>query len=192
MRKLINNPLFRLAGVIIILYFALFKNGYEADSLKNRLKPERVKSNLGEISSNSIHIIDAIKKANEIKDLESSTQTDSKNLNLITTDATIGKGKTAFCNSKIDFEYIVANASKKTLQKNRATVIIGSGEFSLVIENEIIGMRRLGSRLVAIPANYKTTDKKLSSILSKYSNQSLAYQIDLLKVQNSSQNYTCN
>ena len=67
MQKLIRNPLFRIIGVTVVLYYGLLHDNHHPDSLGNRLAPEKVKSNLSEMSSQSIYIIDNIKKAEEIK-----------------------------------------------------------------------------------------------------------------------------
>ena len=67
MQKLIKNPFFRIIGVIVVLYYGLFYDNSHPDNLKNRLAPEKIKSNLSEISSQGIYIIDNITKAEEIK-----------------------------------------------------------------------------------------------------------------------------
>ncbi len=67
MQKLIRNPIFRIVGVAVILYYGLFYNKSLPDSLGNRLAPDKIKDNLVEISSKSINIIANVKKADEIK-----------------------------------------------------------------------------------------------------------------------------
>ena len=67
MIKIIRNPIFRICGIVAILYYGLFQNKYETDSLNNRLAPERIKSNLSEISNKSVHIIHNVRKAEEIQ-----------------------------------------------------------------------------------------------------------------------------
>ncbi|MES2677321.1 MAG: hypothetical protein V4612_03280 [Pseudomonadota bacterium] len=67
MHKLISNPIFRIIGIGIILYYGLLYNKNHPDSLGNRLAPEKVKSDLNEISSKSVNILANIKKAEDIK-----------------------------------------------------------------------------------------------------------------------------
>jgi hypothetical protein len=67
MGKIIKNPIFRICGIIAILYYGLFQNKYNPDSLNNRLAPERIKSNLSEISEKSAYIIHNVGKAKEFQ-----------------------------------------------------------------------------------------------------------------------------
>ncbi len=66
MQQLIKNPIFRILGVIVILYYGLLHKE-TPDSLGNRLAPEKVKSNIQEMSNQSLNIIGNIKKAEEIQ-----------------------------------------------------------------------------------------------------------------------------
>jgi hypothetical protein len=65
--KLIQNPIFRIIGIGVILYYGLLYNKSHPDSLANRLAPQKVKNNLTEISEKSTNIITNIKKAEDIK-----------------------------------------------------------------------------------------------------------------------------
>jgi hypothetical protein len=72
MIKIVKNPFFRIIGIIIILYYGLFK-GESQNSLNNRFSPNKIKSNISELSDKSIDIIENIKKskaenANNIND----------------------------------------------------------------------------------------------------------------------------
>jgi FtsZ-interacting cell division protein ZipA len=67
MGKIINNPIFRICGIIAILYYGLFQNKSNPESLGNRLSPERIKSNLSDISEKSVYIIQNVGKAQELQ-----------------------------------------------------------------------------------------------------------------------------
>jgi hypothetical protein len=79
MNKIVKNPIFRICGIIIILYYALFKNQHDPDALNKRLAPEHIKSNLSEISEKSVYIIHNIKKAEEIKKSAAEKPTEIEN-----------------------------------------------------------------------------------------------------------------
>lgn len=72
MQKLINNRLFRIVGMIVILYYALFHDKTNPESLGNRLAPEKVKSNLEQISGKSVEVMENIQRAEELKKIEAS------------------------------------------------------------------------------------------------------------------------
>lgn len=67
MQKLINNRLFRIVGITLILYYGLFHDKTNPESLGNRLAPEKVKSNLEQISVKSVEIMGTLQKAEELQ-----------------------------------------------------------------------------------------------------------------------------
>ncbi len=67
MQKLIRNPIFRIVGAMLILYYGLLNNKNQPNSLANRLAPEKIMNNLSEASSKSIDIIDNLNKAEALK-----------------------------------------------------------------------------------------------------------------------------
>jgi hypothetical protein len=67
MQKLIRNPIFRIVGIIVVLYYGLFYNKQQPDSLSKRFAPDQIKNNLTEISSKSIDILSNLKKVEDIK-----------------------------------------------------------------------------------------------------------------------------
>lgn len=183
MKSLIHNPIFRIVGVAAILYFALFKNNRDVDSLSNRLKPEKVKSDFADMSAKSTYIMENLRKAQEV-------EANKVNANLIIKDIKTGSGKVANCNDKIDFNYEISSKDKKILQNTKTTLIIGGAQLPLEIENNIIGMKQNGTRSITVPYDYKSKDAKLSEFLSQ-NHQNIIYQISLLKVEKSQQNYSC-
>ena len=73
--KLINNPLFRIIGITIIIYFALFHNKENKNSLRNRLSSERIKANAEYIKNQGIYIKENLDKAKEYERLEEQNTT---------------------------------------------------------------------------------------------------------------------
>jgi hypothetical protein len=79
MMKIIQNPLFRIIGIGVILYYGLFHNKYNDNSLRNRLSPEKLKADLSEVSSKTVYIINGVQKAKSLqKDLENKTPQEQK------------------------------------------------------------------------------------------------------------------
>ncbi|MCE3255308.1 MAG: hypothetical protein K0R25_802 [Rickettsiaceae bacterium] len=74
MSSLIKNPIFRIIGILVILYYGLFYNNDKPESLKARLAPEKIKSNLSDMSSKSLYIIENVKKAEEVNDSQTQNQ----------------------------------------------------------------------------------------------------------------------
>jgi hypothetical protein len=82
MKKIISNPIFRIAGILAILYYGLLHDKSAPDSLGNRLSAQKVKSNLIEATSKSVYIIENVKKAEKLikslEDQEPTQNTDGK------------------------------------------------------------------------------------------------------------------
>ncbi len=67
MNSIVKNPIFRVCGIMAILYYGLFQNKHDPDGLSKRLAPGKIKSNLSEISEKSSYIINNVKKVKEIQ-----------------------------------------------------------------------------------------------------------------------------
>lgn len=81
MQKLISNRLFRVVGIVLILYYGLLHDKSNPDSLGNRLAPAKVKSNLKEISNKSVDIMGNLQKAEEFKNEEENNKKNIQKLN---------------------------------------------------------------------------------------------------------------
>lgn len=71
--NLLKSPIIRIAGIILILYFALFYDNSHPDSLGNRLSKDQIKDNVSQIKDRSSHIITNIKKSQDLKNAEQKT-----------------------------------------------------------------------------------------------------------------------
>ena len=63
---LVKNPLLKIVGVLAILYFGLYANKKDPDSVGNRFSAEKVKKNVDEATSRGLFIVDNLRKAEEI------------------------------------------------------------------------------------------------------------------------------
>ncbi|MFT6106664.1 MAG: hypothetical protein ACJA0S_000948 [Rickettsiales bacterium] len=82
MKNIISSPIFRIVGILAILYYGLFYDKSEADSLGNRFSAHQVKKNFRDAASKSLYMIENVKKAEEISKTlvqqETSKKTDGK------------------------------------------------------------------------------------------------------------------
>ena len=63
--KIINNPLFKITGILLILYLALFQDNKNKENLRNRLSEQKIKDNLSYIKDRTIYIKQNIKKSQQ-------------------------------------------------------------------------------------------------------------------------------
>lgn len=65
--KLVKNPLFKIAGIALILYFALFSNKHDNRSLGRRYSSENIKESIGEAARKKKEIDEKINAARKLK-----------------------------------------------------------------------------------------------------------------------------
>lgn len=67
--NIINNPLFKICGILLIIYFALFHNKKSQDSLGNRVSLQNIKNNIDNIQDKTVDIkrkLEKIKRLDKI------------------------------------------------------------------------------------------------------------------------------
>jgi hypothetical protein len=63
--KLLQNPFLKFIGVVAVIYFALFANKKNPESLGNRVSISKVKEHIGEIEEKGRFIATNVKAARE-------------------------------------------------------------------------------------------------------------------------------
>jgi len=196
--KLLRSPLVRIVGAVVILYYALFANTYEKDSLGNRLSKQTIEKNIEDAKKKSLYIALNVKQAqnykerNPINNSASNTNLANQNLNtpailpvgLIIKDIEITQGKEVECGSKITANYIVYDNNGKQLTDtiNYVSEIDENSPKSVIKEN-LIGLKTGSKRLIILPANYKTLDSESSKYMALSRNSGINYEIKLIKVE---------
>lgn len=184
---LLRHPLIKTIGIALILYFALFSNKQNPNSLGNRLSTDRVKHNLEEVREKSEFIVTNVKKAQQLaREKELQQQEEEKILDPIIIED-LGKGagdKMVSCGDQVDISYGLYSKNGKQLEfVNPKKLVIGSNEFP-TLEKNIIGMKRYGIRNISttskFSANHKN-DQKLTEFIQNYGG--IRYQVTLLSFQ---------
>jgi hypothetical protein len=184
--ELLRNPLIKTIGIVLVLYFALFANKEKPESLGNRLSSENIKKSLSEAQSQSKFIITNVKIAQEIakeKERAEEQALAQQNISDITTnDLEIGAEEQVIaCGDEVEIAYGIYTKDGKQLEFFNSQKFIVGEEKNLIIERNIIGMKRGGIREINIPYHYRTEDKKLAELL-KLNATDLKYQITLLSI----------
>jgi len=184
--EILRNPLIKAIGIITILYFGLFSNKSNPDSLGSRLSSEKIKKNFSEAKEKSKFIITSVQSAQEAAKEQKARQ-DLGNISAqnspktSTEDLDIGEGEDSLsCGSEAEIIYSIYGKDDKQLESpsKPEKLLIGSNKNQMV-ESNIIGMKTSGIRIIKIPQDFQTNDKKLSELLKFYQTD-LKYQITLL------------
>lgn len=194
--RLLRSPLIRLVGAVTILYYALFANTYDKDSLGNRLSKKTIEKNIEEAKRKSLYIAVNVKQAQDYKRNQTSDHSPSnpnlKNQNsnsragLIIKDIETRPGTKVKCGDKITADYVIYDNDGNQLNNitNYITEINENSAKSIVKEN-LIGLGVGGKRLIIIPETYKTKDEESSKYMVLSHNKGINYEIKLLKVEES-------
>jgi hypothetical protein len=166
--NLIKNPLFKIIGIILIIYFALFDNKENPQSLANRLSVKQLQQNASEVKEKTHFILYNLQNAKEAQ-------------KIIVEDKEVGIGESLRCLDEADLSYkiFVKNISKEIEEIHEKKILIG-GRKNLIIERNVVGMKAGGVRIINVPSAFQTTDEKLSQLFKTYSSD-VKYEVSLLK-----------
>ena len=198
--RLLKSPLIRLIGAVIILYYALFANTYEKDSLGNRLSKQTIEKNLEETKRKSLYIAINIKQAqdysrnnisnNSPSDINSENKNSNSSANfpigIIIKDIHIGQGQEARCGDKITANYTVYdNDGNKLNNIINYTVKIDENSAKSIIKENLIGLKVGSKRLIILPVTYKAKDMESFKYMAMSHNKGINYEINLIQVEES-------
>jgi hypothetical protein len=198
--KLLQNPLIKIIGVLVIIYFGLFANKKNPDSLGNRLSMKKVKEHFSDIGEKGKFIVTNVEAAREYAkthEVKKNVQQEQKSpepqqeiqpapnaapsnsqevgYDPGSNDVIIGKGDSAVsCGSKVKIVTIVDYQLQGAVEE----LVVGSKK-NWVIEKNIIGMKKGGLRSIIIPLDFETDDKKLKKALSARTTP-LHYRVSLI------------
>lgn len=183
MFELLKNPIFKLVGVSLVIYFGLFHDTRNPESLGNVVSPQNLKSEISDVKEKGQFIISSVHLANQLAQNQNNAQLlDSpKNLKTVIKDKKVGEGEELSCGDEAIFKYSVYDKKNKMIQ------IFNSRKFTLeknkehIINNETLGMKVGGTRSVYIPYGFKSEDKELIENM-KFAASDLRYEITLISI----------
>jgi FKBP-type peptidyl-prolyl cis-trans isomerase len=185
--NLLRIPFVKWMGIGLILYFGLFANKENPQSLGNRLSKENVKKNLDKAREKSRFIAVNVKMAQEIaKEKEAQKKLYvAENFRPIVDDIEAGSGEQSLsCNDEALISYVIQTKNGKEVESHKPqTLTIGSKKNPL-LEQNILGMKNGGIRSLIIPYGLQTEDKKLAEML-RFHATDLKYLVTLLQINKS-------
>jgi len=188
--SLLRIPLIRFIGVVVILYFALFSNKHNPDSLRNRLSKENIEQNLHDVQAKGRFIVSNIKVAQDVSNQQAQSQILENKISL--TDVKIGVGDISInCGDEAEISYEVLTENGVQIKNVSSEKIIVGSNLNKIIEKNILNMKQDGIRNINIPENLITDDSKISELL-KFHRSNIRYQIRLLSIiKNSNPKFSC-
>ena len=182
--ELLRNPIIKITGLVLVLYFALFYDKKNPDSLGNRLSSERIAKNFHEAQEKSTFIMSNIERAHNLRGATAATASSDplQNFSTLTIqDVEIGKeGGALKCGdeAEISYDIRVAGSTNQLEFVPKEKLVIGSN-VNPMIERKIVGMKKGGLRIIKIPKDFKSSNQKLAFLL-KFNEAELQYAVTLI------------
>jgi len=182
--ELLKNPLIKIPAILLILYFGLFHDKTNPESLGNRLSPDKIKKNFGEMQEKTKYIVVNVHEAQVVAKVKKEGQHSAQDAKVLIKDVEDGSGEQKLeCGDVARVSYSIYDQSGKQLEFLASEQLLEGSKNNPIIEENIIGMKQGGIRSFDIPKDFKTDDKKLLQTLQF--NGSLKYQVTLLDLKKS-------
>jgi hypothetical protein len=180
--KLLRNPIIKIIGISVILYYGLLANKEKPGSLGNRFSSEQIKKDFSEVREKTVFIAENVKLAREIaqeKEAEKEAAATNPALQLSVKDLEEGVGENISCGDSAHINYGIYTKDGRQLEFKENQILIIGNKSNWLLEKNIIGMKQSGSRYIDIPQGSQINDSKITEYLN--SNKSdLKYQVTLL------------
>jgi hypothetical protein len=184
--KLLRNPIIKIIGISVILYYGLFANKEKPGSLGNRFSSEQIKKDFSEVREKTVFIAENVKLAREIaKEKEAEKEAEKKvaaanlALQVSVKDLEEGVGENISCGDSAYINYGIYTKDGRQLEFKENQILVIGDKSNWLLEKNIIGMKQAGSRYINIPQGSRVNDSKITEYLN--SNKSdLKYQVTLL------------
>jgi len=168
---ILRVPIVKIGATIFLLYYIFDKTKDDPRSISYHLNSDKIK--------NSIEIIKNLQTDPE-NYIASSEVAKQDNLQVSFEDIVIpSNDKIVSCGKEVSIEYILFDRDTNDFfNKSQMTFIVGE-EFNQLIEKGIINMKEKGARIINIPKNFSTGDKKYDDLIKS---KNMAYKINLYQV----------
>ena len=197
--KLLRNPIIKIIGISVILYYGLFANKEKPGSLGNRFSSEQIKKDFSEVREKTVFIAENVKLAREIakekedeKEAEKKAAATNQALQVSVKDLEEGVGENISCGDSAYINYGIYTRDGRQLEFKENQILVIGDRSNWLLEKNIIGMKQAGSRYINIPQGSQVNDSKITEYLN--SNKSdLKYQVTLLAfTKNPNSQISCN
>lgn len=177
--RIIQNPIIKTVGIFVILYFALFANKENPESLGNRMSKENIKKNLGDVFRKGHDAMTTIETAGQEAQIEEGKKFKKfEEYEVSYVKSSAGKGDEKIdCADYVILTYKISDDENKVLTQRSENLTVGSGK-SLLIERNILGMKVGETRNLIISQDYDGPDNLVREIVERY-NRDIRYEITI-------------
>lgn len=188
-----QNGFVKFFGIGAILYFALFNDKENPNSLGYKFSGDNLKKNLEEVKEHSSKIVKGVLIAKEINRRNMAIESSNEELDILVFDDVESFSKVkAKCNDNLLVSLEVKNEKGQTIRPEEAVAFtLGQKKFP-IIERAVMNMGKSGSRIVNIPHGYKTNSTIVNELRLDKDVKNIFYRINLQNIAPSKENkYNC-
>lgn len=203
--KLLKNPLVKICGVCLVMYFGLFSDRKNPNSLSQRFSSENIDKSK-DVAANKIQFIATnIQVANSEKrirdeknkiipsyEVQKHSEENEEEKKVMVRDLQEGSiNNPAICGSNVQIVYVIFDQMSNQIESSPLEkLVVGSNKDSL-IENNLIGMKEGGVREVVVWPDAKISDQKILKLIKRY-NSKLRIDISMVSIGDHNSKVKCN
>ena len=168
---ILKLPVVKIGAMIFLLYYIFDKTKDDPRSISYHLNSTNIKESIKTIKNSQI-------------DNENSTNLDTdidqNNPQVSYEDLIVSsEGDPVSCGTEVSIEYMLFDRDTNDFfNKSQMTFVVGE-KFNRLIEKGIIDMKKRGVRIINIPKNFSTGDKKYDNLIIS---KNMAYKVILNQV----------
>lgn len=173
-------PLVKIVCILVILYFALFSETNNPNSLGNRLSKEEISKNLREAKEKSRFIVSTVNTARDLSKNKVSQPDVAAKISIEEIDSGGGDLEVS-CGSEVEISYGIYDAHNKQIKSVSSEKLVIGSNLNEIVEKNISSMKQGGIRNIRIPRNFKTHNNSINDML-KFYDSDIRYQISLISL----------
>ena len=169
---ILKLPVVKIGAMIFLLYYLFDKTKDDPRSISYHLKSANIKESIKTIKNSQI---DTENSTNSNTNIDQNNSPPVSYEDLIVS----SEGNPVSCGNEVSIEYILFDRDTNDFfNKSQMTFIIGE-KFNRLIEKGIINMKKRGVRIINIPKNFSTGDRKYDNLITS---RNMAYKVTLHQV----------
>lgn len=178
---IVKNPIAKTIGIGLILYYALFANTEKPNSLGNRINKETLSKDIKQAQEKIGFIATNVKVARNLSNPKNKRAAQK----IQTIDEKEGIGENIVeCEDEVKFSGQIFSQDGRLIKKMPGQIVVIGSKSNSLIEKNILGMKELGVRIIAIPYNSTIKNREIAELMSNYST-SLEYKITVKSIEKS-------
>lgn len=187
--QLLQNPLVKIIGIAAVLYFGLLYKNDDPESLKTRLDPNRIQSEIDEAKQQGHFILTNL---NEAKNPQApKAQEQARAPEISANDLILGNSQEVVkCGDEIFLDYIIYDLKGRKIDEKNDVTLIASPTSENSIAKYLVNARKGGIREIFVPYGLETTNEEIINY-REIAASSFKYQVTIKNINSAASAQNC-